>query len=188
MDYLEVRELYHHGIKGQKHGVRRAEWYPIAEWKASQARRRDLKADKLESKAKKLRSKNQNESRNYEIPKRKEYYDNESDRKAAAKELIESRDVDRIYRDSKVLTNQELGEALAAIEKENRLSKYYSEKHPSKSKKVKDGFAYVDKTVNTIDKIDKWITVGGKVIKYGKVANNTANKIADNIYEKRKRR
>ena len=30
--------LEHHGVKGQKHGVRNAEWYPIADWKAHLAR------------------------------------------------------------------------------------------------------------------------------------------------------
>lgn len=33
MTYPE-NALSHHGIKGQKHGVRRAEWYPIADYEA----------------------------------------------------------------------------------------------------------------------------------------------------------
>ena len=32
--------LEHHGVKGQKHGVRNAEWYPIDAWKAHLARTR----------------------------------------------------------------------------------------------------------------------------------------------------
>ena len=31
---MENLYLIHHGIKGQKHGVRNAEWYPISAWKA----------------------------------------------------------------------------------------------------------------------------------------------------------
>ena len=31
---MENLYLIHHGIKGQKHGVRNAEWYPIPAWKA----------------------------------------------------------------------------------------------------------------------------------------------------------
>ena len=31
---MENLYLIHHGIKGQKHGIRNAEWYPIHAWKA----------------------------------------------------------------------------------------------------------------------------------------------------------
>ena len=31
---MENLYLIHHGVKGQKHGVRNAEWYPISAWKA----------------------------------------------------------------------------------------------------------------------------------------------------------
>lgn len=36
---MENLYLIHHGVKGQKHGVRNAEWYPIADWKAHLARK-----------------------------------------------------------------------------------------------------------------------------------------------------
>ena len=40
--------LQHHGTKGQRWGVRNAEWYPISEWKASKANK---EAEKKENKA-----------------------------------------------------------------------------------------------------------------------------------------
>lgn len=64
--------LYHHGIKGQKHGVRNAEWYPISAWKAHLRRedRLNNKVKKMEEKAEKYTRKASNaEGKAYKIKK-----------------------------------------------------------------------------------------------------------------------
>ena len=35
-EFSQIHEIYHHGTKGQKWGLRRALWYPISAFKKSQ--------------------------------------------------------------------------------------------------------------------------------------------------------
>lgn len=66
--------LMHHGIKGQKWGVRNAEWYPIDAWKASKGRGESIgSSDKKSSKssdpkAKKSKSKEIDHSKSDKSP------------------------------------------------------------------------------------------------------------------------
>lgn len=51
-DFNQIHELYHHGTKGQKWGLRRALWYPISAFKKSQtAEKHPLKPKAVEKKS-----------------------------------------------------------------------------------------------------------------------------------------
>lgn len=69
--------LQHHGVKGQRHGIRNAEWYPISAWKAHLAssgnkKSSDIAGDKIK--------KSKNKNRTISVIKKKV-----SDKKAANK-------------------------------------------------------------------------------------------------------
>lgn len=76
---MENLYLIHHGIKGQKHGVRNAEWYPISAWKAHL------------NKNKKISVNNKLQKQQYKITKYEDKYSKNIDSKNVLKRRIAAR-------------------------------------------------------------------------------------------------
>lgn len=105
--------LTHHGIKGQKHGVRNAGWYPIAAWKAhlrrdgktsdrshSTGNISDRKRRKLEKKVAKQRSEN--------LAKAREAKAKADASRKEKEEIIKNGDIEKALTRIDDFTNEEL--------------------------------------------------------------------------------
>lgn len=95
-NYTEWHDMYHHGTKGQKWGLRRAKWYPIA------AFRKSMKGNKKTTTE----------------PKKEVKKESPDELKAR---IQKTNNVSLAYKNRSLFTNQEINEIIARSETEKRL-------------------------------------------------------------------
>lgn len=96
-NYTEWHDMYHHGTKGQKWGLRRARWYPIAAFRKSQ--RVNKKSTSTE-------------------PKQEKKKETSDELKAR---IQKTNNVSLAYKNRSLFTNQEINDIIARSETEKRL-------------------------------------------------------------------
>lgn len=152
---LSDSELYHHGVKGQRWGIRRFQNKDGTLTSAGRKRRGLVEQIKINRRMKKLRK--------AKIKKQNE--------KAKREEIINSGNRKAIKKIQKQLTNEELDRAIKRIEFNQKLNTI----DPSKKAQVA---IFVDKYANTAKNLGDYADTASKVMK----AISNAKKLANGIY------
>ena len=122
-------ELYHYGLKGQRKGVRNAEWYPIAAFKKSRARFEDFKEKQKEKQEKRFSDKLEKANRQKQLAELK--YETQKI-KSATKEVKKGKHVSlsedenpeaikvKKQKDISQLTDEELSAGITRLSNEKK--------------------------------------------------------------------
>lgn len=102
--------IQHHGIKGQKHGIRNADWYPISAWKAHlSGKRKTSDGSHSTDKVRKKHNQNKiNKQRAATLKKAREAKVKNAALKKEREEIIKSGDVDAALKRIDEFSNEEL--------------------------------------------------------------------------------
>ena len=194
MSSYKINTLSHSGIKGQKWGIRRAEWYPIDKYEAHLRRmgysdrvikKKMHKAEKGEAKYQKqlakTRAKNlikAQETRKANINVKNE----ENQNKKTKEELIKSGDIKEINKNVQDYTNEEINEAITRYNTVKKLSNEVSKSYPQVEKSVQKFMKDVGgETLKTVAK-DTTVSIGYMLAK--KAVKKTLTKMGkEHIYK-----
>ena len=194
MSSYKINTLSHSGIKGQKWGIRRAEWYPINKYREhlknlgydeKTINKKMKKAEKGEAKYKKqvvkTRAKNlikAQETRKANINVKNDEYQN----KKTKEELIKSGDIKEINKNVQDYTNEEINEAITRYNTVKKLSNEVSKSYPQVDKAVQKFMKDVGgETLKTVAK-DATVSVGYMLAKKA-VKKILTNMGKENIYK-----
>lgn len=157
-------DIQHHGILGQRKGVRNGPPYPLNPGRHSASEkkagwRKSLGGGRLFSKKKK-KSKSVNEQSKKELTKEEyESQKQEALKKGKASEILK-------YKGD--LTNQQMQDAVNRIRLETQLAEYSSKETASTWNKI-------DKTMNKVNTINNWANIGLNAI-------NTSEKLYQKLF------
>ena len=194
MSSYKINTLSHSGIKGQKWGIRRAEWYPINKYRdhlknlgydEKTINKKMKKAEKGEAKYKKqvakTRAKNlikARETKKANINAKNE----ENQNKKTKEELIKSGDIKEINKNVQDYTNEEINEAITRYNTVKKLSNEVSKSYPQVEKAVQKFMKDVGgETLKTITK-DTTVSIGYMLAKKA-VKKALTNMGKENIYK-----
>lgn len=185
----EVDELYHHGIKGMKWGIRRFQTKDGALTKAGQ-KRYNKEMEKLKAKKKELRNEERTKNKMAKLNKMKTDVDKlEAQKKANKKSdhpeetpeqkkerLLKSTDPKELYENRDLLSTFELNERINRIDTEARLQgKIIQEKQQTGidwvNEKMQKGTNTINNATNLYRSVDS---------AYNTFANSTGAKILEN--------
>ena len=168
MSSYKINTLSHSGIKGQKWGIRRAEWYPINKYRdhlknlgydEKTINKKMKKAEKGEAKYKKQVAKNlikAQENRKANINVKNE----ENQNKKTKEELIKSGDIKEINKNVQDYTNEEINEAITRHNTVKNLSNEVSKSYPQVEEAVQKFMKDVGgETLKTVAK-DTTVSIG----------------------------
>lgn len=178
----EVDELYHHGIKGMKWGIRRFQTKDGALTKAGQ-KRYNKELEKLKAKKKELRNEERTKKKLGKLEKlKKDVDDLEKDVKdketpeQKKERLLKSTDPKELYENRDALTTFELNERINRIDTEARLkSKIVEEKQQSGVDWVNEKIQKSTNTINNATNLYRSVDSA-----YNTFANSTGAKILEN--------
>ncbi len=157
----ELEEVYleHHGIKGQKHGVRRGPPYPLnsAQKSGRSSGSKEEKRKRREERAAKKVSRVGERAKQREL-KAKEQTKKNVERKKQREELAKAKaekkrrdilnDPSKLYKHRREYSQEEIQNALKQFEWEQRLSNYSKERLKNGSDFINTTFNYVNNAVN----------------------------------------
>lgn len=158
------KDIQHHGILGQRKGVRNGPPYPLnpGRHSASEERagwRKSLGGGRLFRKKKK-KSKSVNEQPKKELTKEEyESQKQEALKKGKASEILK-------YKGD--LTNQQMQDAVNRIRLETQLAEY-------SSKETASAWNKIDKTMNKVNTVNNWANIGLNAI-------NTSEKLYQKLF------
>ena len=175
MSSYKINTLNHSGIKGQKWGIKRAEWYPINKYREhlknlgydeKTINKKMKKAEKGEAKYKKQVAKTNDENQN----------------KKTKEELIKSGDIKEINKNVQDYTNEEINEAITRHNTVKNLSNEVSKSYPQVEKAVQKFMKDVGgETLKTVAK-NTAVSVGYMLAKKA-VKKALTNMGKENIYK-----
>lgn len=178
----EVDELYHHGIKGMKWGIRRFQTKDGALTKAGQ-KRYNKEMNKLKAEKKKLRNEERTKKKLGKLEKlKKDANDLEKDVKdketpeQKRERLLKSTDAKELYENRSLLSTYELQERINRIDTEARLQgKIVEEKKQSGVDWVNEKMQKSTNTINNATNLYRSVDSA-----YNTFANSTGAKILEN--------
>lgn len=163
-------EIYHHGVKGQKWGIRRYQTKDGSLTRLGKKRRQSgedvdkeetkaqKKAVRAQSKAQKQQAKDEAKKRSAEEAAKKQQEQEEAKKKQAEADreklrnrILKSTNAQEIYEGRNLLTTQEINERLTRIDTERRLANEAEKSKVTFGKKVEGIVDKASKAANTIE-------------------------------------
>ena len=144
---MDNNELYHHGVKGQKHGVRRFQ-FPNGTWTAlGKARRRaendgdsSSKKDSETNKSKAASATVNKNTKTSNDSKPKEDTDNKTEETLEEKKqrILRGKSAKDIYMNSQLFTDKEIADAATRLSNEEKIKALIPSKKPGLKEKLAD--------------------------------------------------